>query len=243
MCGHIQAKLVSADLGILNYTKTPKPTGTIFTVTPKQMSQCKLPMKWLCKMANSVVEADGEFLKYRHLIANQITRATWQHSYGNKIRCLAQGMPGWNTGTNIIVFIKKNQVPHNRTKDVTYGYITCLIRPEKIEEPNQIGLVAGGDRVRYPGDAGTPTADLLTVKLLINSTISTPNAKYMTMDIKDLYLNTPMAWYKYMQLQIANIPDNVIKHYNLTNLTTPNGYVYSKIQKGMYGLPQAGIIA
>ncbi len=94
MCGHIQAKLVSADLGILNYTKTPKPTGTIFTVTPKQMSQCKLPMKWLCKMANSVVEADGEFLKYRHLIANQITRATWQHSYGNKIRCLAQGMPG-----------------------------------------------------------------------------------------------------------------------------------------------------
>ncbi len=94
---------------------------------------------------------------------------------------------------------------------MTYGLITCLIRPEKIEEPNQTRLVAGGDRVHYPGDAGTPTADLLTVKLLIDSTISTPNAKYMTMDIKDFYLNTPMARYKYMQLQIANMPDDVIK--------------------------------
>ena len=78
-------------------------------------------------------------------------------------------------------------------KDVTYGLITCLIRPEKIEEPNQTRLVMGGDRVHYPGNAGTLTADLLTVKLLINSTINTPNAKYMTMDIMDFYLNTPMA--------------------------------------------------
>jgi hypothetical protein len=128
-------------------------------------------------------------------------------------------------------------------KDVTYGLITCLIRPEKIEEPNRTRLVAGSNRVHYPGNAGTPTADLLIVKLLINSTISTPNAKYMTMDIKDFYLNTPMARYEYMQLRIANMPDDVIKHYNLTNLVTPDGYVYCKIQKRMYGLPWAGIIA
>jgi hypothetical protein len=62
------------------------------------------------------------------------------------------------------------------------------------------------------------------------------------MDIKDFYLNTPMARYKYMRLRIADMPDDVIKLYNLTNLTTPDGYVYCKIQKGMYGLPQAGII-
>jgi hypothetical protein len=141
-------------------------------------------------------------------------------------------MPGRNTGTNTIVFIKKNQVPQSRVKDVTYGLITCLIRPEKIEEPNQTRLVVGGDRVHYPGDAGTPTADLLTAKLLINSTISTPNVKYMTIDIKNFYLNSPMTRYKYM-----------LKHYNLTDLATPDGYVYCEIQKGMYGLPQAGIIA
>jgi hypothetical protein len=128
--------VVSMNMGFLNYTKTPKSKGTSYTVTSKQMSQCKLPMKWLCKMANLVMGVDGELLKYHHLIANQTTRATWQHSYENKNGRLAQGMPECNTGTNTIVFIKKNQVPLIRAKDVTYGLITCLIRPEKNEEPN-----------------------------------------------------------------------------------------------------------
>ncbi len=63
------------------------------------------------------------------------------------------------------------------------------------------------------------------------------------MDIKDFYLNTPMARYKYMQLQIADMPDNVIKHYQLTYLATLDRYINCEIQKGMCGLPQAGIIA
>jgi len=155
-------------------------------------------MSLFYEMASSVIGDNGELLEYRHLVANPKTRSTWTHSYGNELGRLAQGMPGLNTGTNTIVFIKKDQVPRARAKDVTYGLITTLIRPEKIEEPNRTRLVAGGDRVHYPGDAGTPTANLLTVKILLNSTISTPNAKFMTMDIKDFYLNTPMARYEYM---------------------------------------------
>jgi hypothetical protein len=107
-------------------------------------------------------------------------------------------MPGRNTGTNTIFFIRKDQVPKDRAKDTTYGLITTLVRPEKIDEPNRTRLVAGCNRVHYPGNAGTPTADLLTVKLLLNSIISTENARFMTMDIKDFYLNTPMARYEYM---------------------------------------------
>jgi hypothetical protein len=152
-------------------------------------------------------------------------------------------MLGCNTGTNTIVFIKKNQVQQNIAKDMTYGLITCLIRPKQIEETNQARLVARGDRVHYQSNACTPTANLLTAKLLINSTISTPNAKYMTMAIKDFYLNSPIAHYKYMQLQISNMPDDVIKHYHLTNLATPDRCVYCEIKKGMYSLPPAGIIA
>ena len=37
----------------------------------------------------------------------------------------------------------------------------------------------GGDKIKYPGDCGISTADLLTVKLLLNSIISTPRAKFM----------------------------------------------------------------
>jgi len=86
-------------------------------------------------------------------------------------------------------------------------------------------------------------ADLLTVKLLINSVISTPGARFFTMDIKKLYLNTPMVRYEYMWLKLADMPNNVIKHYKLRDVATPDGYVYCEIRKGMYGLPQAGIIA
>jgi len=59
-----------------------------------------------------------------------------------------------------------------------------------------IAIDAQGNIVHYPGDTGTPTADLLTIKLLLNSIISTPNAKFMTMDITDFYLKTPMARYE-----------------------------------------------
>ena len=152
-------------------------------------------------------------------------------------------MPGRAKGTDTIFFIPRHMVPKERTRDVTYGLITCLIRPEKIDEPNRTRLVAGGDRVHYPFDAGTPTADLLTVKLLINSVISTHGARFFTMDIKNFYLNTPMARYEYMRLKLADMPADVIEHYKLLDVATPDGYVYCEIRKGMYGLPQAGIIA
>jgi hypothetical protein len=58
------------------------------------MASRRLLMKWLCEMANSVIGDNGELLEYRHLIANPATRATWSHSYGNKLGRLAKGLPG-----------------------------------------------------------------------------------------------------------------------------------------------------
>jgi hypothetical protein len=60
---------------------------------------------------------------------------------------------------------------------------------------------------------------------------------------KGFLTKTPMARYKYMHLKLSGIPANVIEHNNLYKIATPDGYMYCEIQKGMYGLPQAGIIA
>jgi hypothetical protein len=46
-----------------------------------------------------------------------------------------------------------------------------------------------------------------------------------------------------MRLKITDIPDEIIQEYNLLKLVSPDGYVYCEIRKGMYGLPQAGLIA
>ena len=70
-------------------------------------------------------------------------------------------------------------------------------RPEK-SDPYCTRLTVGGDRLNYLGDCGTPTVDLLTVKILLNGVISTPNAKFPTIDIKDFYLNIAMARSEYM---------------------------------------------
>ena len=65
-----------------------------FSIKAANLATRKFPMTWLCEMANSVIGEQGELLEYRHLIANPKTRATWTHSYGNKLGRLAQGLPG-----------------------------------------------------------------------------------------------------------------------------------------------------
>ena len=194
-------------------------------------------MTWFSDMANSVLGSNGKLLEYRHLIANPATRIIWSNLYGNEIGRLAQGMPGCNIGTNTIVFIPRKAVPRDRAKDVTYGLITVLIRPEKIDEPNCTRLVAGGDRIHYPGNAGTPTANLL-VKLLINCIISTPGAKFFTMDIKDFYLNTPIKRFEYMRLQLSDMPEDVIKHYQLQRLATPDGLSTARSKRECTACPR-----
>ena len=62
-------------------------------------------------------------------------------------------------------------------------------------------------------------------------------------DIKDFYLNTPMERYEYMKLKLSDIPDEIKREYRIHELVSSDGYVYCEIRKGMYGLPQAGIIA
>ncbi len=85
--------------------------------------------------------------------------------------------------------------------------------------------------------------DLLTVKLLLNSIISTPNAKFMTLNLKDFYLMTPMKRYEYFHMKLELFPQDIIDKYDLTSMVDHNGNVHCEVQRGMYGLPQAGIIA
>jgi hypothetical protein len=64
--------VLSADLGILNFAATV-PTGTMYSVTPQQMSVRRIPMTWFCEMANLVIGTNGELLEYCHLIAHHTT--------------------------------------------------------------------------------------------------------------------------------------------------------------------------
>jgi hypothetical protein len=166
----------------------------------------------------------------------------WSESSANEFGQLAQEIGGRVTGTNTIFSIQKDHVPMDRRKDITYGSFVCELKPNK-EEKHRTQLTAGGDRINYPEDVGTPTAAMTLVKILLNSVISTKDAQCVTLDIKDFYLNTLIKRYKYMHLKLADIPEEIIEEYKLREIVTDNSYVYCKIRKGMYGLPQAGLIA
>jgi hypothetical protein len=79
-------------------------------------------------------------------------------------------------------------------------------------------------------------------KIMWNSVISTPSAKFGGADIKNMYLKTPLNRYKYMHMPLKLFLDDIIAHYSLCKKSL-NGYVYMEICQGMYGLPQAGILA
>jgi hypothetical protein len=65
----------------------------------------------------------------------------------------------------------------------------------------------------------------------------------MSIDIKDFYLCTPMARYEYFRMKLELFPEDIIAEYDLCNKVDATGKVHCKVRRGMYGLPQAGIIA
>jgi len=188
----------------------------------------------------AVIDDDtGAALEYRHLIKSEKYSGIWERSFANELGRLFQGIRDI-PGTDTCFFIRKSQVPKH--KRATYGRIVCNVRPQK-EEIYRTRLTVGGNLIDFPGNKSTPTADLLTAKLLINSTISTPGAVFLGIDLANFYLNTPMAKPEYMRLRLDIIPEEIISKYNLRDLVDDEGWVYVEIRKGMYGLPQAGIIA
>jgi hypothetical protein len=204
--------------------------------TPAQAASRKYPLQFLCNFANAILDEDtSDLLEYRPLIKHQKYRNTWSQLFGKEIRCLA-------TTTETIFFITKHQIPKDHHGDVTYGRIVCDVREGK-KDKHCTRLTMGGNLINYPDDCGTPMADLLTVKILLNSIISTPKAKFMTIDIKDFYLNKPMERYEYFCMMLELFLKDVIDEYDLCNKVDANENVHCKVRRGMYGLSQAGIIA
>jgi hypothetical protein len=67
-------------------------------------------------------------------------------------------------------------------------------------------------------------------------------AKLLVIDINIFYLNTPLGRFEYMVINLSSLPQETIDKYDLLELSQDEK-VYIIIQKGMYGLPRAGILA
>jgi hypothetical protein len=124
---------------------------------------------------------------------------------------------------------------------VTYGSFVVDTKDHK-EEKERTRFNVGGDQIEYPGDKSTQTAGLTTAKNLINSVVSTLGAKFLGIDIKNFYLNTLLGRFEYMVINLMSLPQEKIEKYDLIELSQ-DGKIKIEIQKCMYGLSQAGILA
>ncbi len=123
-----------------------------------------------------------------------------------------------------------------------YGQFVCTVQPGKAE-PNHTRFTVGGYKINYPGEVATPTAEMLVAKMLFNRVISTREARFMTMDITNFCLMTPLHRAKFIRMKLSDIPDKIVNEYKLRDKTTLSGNIYIVANHGMYGLPQSGLIA
>ena len=151
-------------------------------------------------------------------------------------------MQGWKNikGTNTLFVIHRRNVPTNKT--AYHIRIVADFQPQK-SDPHRIRIIVGGSKISVDYDIGTPTADLSTDKILINSTLSNRGERWAGFDLMNMYLNTDLKDYENLRVHTLQIPEEFIQEYNLQQYVTPDGWVFFEIRKGMYGLPQAGVLA
>jgi hypothetical protein len=176
-------------------------------------------------------------MQYKHLIQSPRTKTCWTHSFANELGQLTQGVGTHLKGTDTCFFIDHSTVPKDHT--ITYGRIVLMLHPQKTKV-ECTRLTVRGNLIDYPSNISTKMVDLTTAKIIFNSVLSMPGAKFMGINLKHFYLNTPLNCYKYMCLPIAIIPDEIIQQYTLLPLVH-QGYIYMEIWKGMYGLPKADL--
>jgi hypothetical protein len=191
--------------------------------TAKQSASRKYPLQFLCDFVYAVLDDEtGNLLDYCHLMKHPKYKDVWTKSFGTEIHHLA-------TTTETIFFIQRENIPDDRKGDETYARIICTYREGK-KDKYRTCITMGGNLVNYSGDCGTPTANLLTVKLFLNSIISTPNAKFMTLDLKDSYLMTPMKRYKYFCMKLELFPQDIIDEYDLISKIDHNGNMHCEVR-------------
>ena len=110
------------------------------------------------------------------------------------------------------------------------------------EDPYRIRVTTGGNLIKAEGDLSVRTADITTAKLQWNSVISTKGARYMCLDLKLFYLTADLDYYEYMKMPLNLFPQWIIDQYGL-NTHAVDGMIHIEMQKAVYGLPQAGILA
>ncbi|CAJ1940812.1 unnamed protein product, partial [Cylindrotheca closterium] len=221
-------------------TRTTKPTYKK-SVQANASSFNTLTDPHYCLHGTAINPDTGKVAEYPELLKSSAGHE-WSDANDEEMGRMCTGLRPKShmpTGTQTLEFIHRRDVP--KDKIVTYVRIVCADRPEKAQV-HRVRYTLGGDKIVYLGNKTTKTADIQTIKILLNSTISTPGARFATIDLKDFYLETDLPEPEYVRIPVSVLSKKIIDLYHLHD-KIHKGFVYCKVKKGMYGLPQAGKLA
>ena len=115
----------------------------------------------------------------------------WVPAMSKELHRLAQGKEGVTIGTNTIFFLSHDKIRRIlKDRVVTYARIVIDHRPQK-DNPNRVRITVGGNLIDYPYELTTRTADMVSNKIMWNSIISTPGAKFGGANKKTCTLKLP----------------------------------------------------
>ena len=209
------------------------------------MREASIPVKFEHYANPMVHPVTGKTISsYKQLMNNPATVEVWQTAFGKDFGGMTQGNN--KTGqkeTNAMFVMTRDEVAHALAAGQFFTYANPVVgyQPQK-EDPYRIQITAGGNFLKYEGNASVQTAGLDKAKMHWNSVISTKGATYMCLDMENFYLTAKLEYFEHMKMPLSLFLLWKIKQYNLAEFG--NKWLGTYQDEGaVWGLVQAGILA
>jgi hypothetical protein len=141
--------------------------------------------------------------------------------------------------TESIKWIPSGKVPAGRS--ATYANPVGRIKIVDGQRTFRVRLTYGGNNSDFDGLRTSHTVDIATVKMFFNAIVS-EDADYATLDLEDFYLFTVLDRPEYMRMPVSYIPADLRIELGMADLPDDASVLW-EINKGLYGMPQAGLLA
>ena len=181
---------------------------------------------------NTTDDVTGQKLKYNSLI-NGPTAAKWEKAHEEEFDRL---------------FVTNETMRLIHLRDKNPGSTISYYNPQcshKVKDGNEVFRVRGtygGDKSDFVGEKSSATAALKDIKIFANAVVSEEDAEFTTADIKDFFLRSKLKKPEYMWIPLSQIPLVTQIKYDVAKYAV-NGRVLVEIVGGIYGHPQAGLLA
>ena len=86
------------------------------------------------------------------------------------------------------------------------------------DEKYRVRITFGGDKLVFCGDDSSVATSLATVKPLLDSVVSTKDAKFTTADIKYFFSASFLPDQEYTKMKLKITPQEIINQYQLQDL-------------------------